>query len=69
MFTEKKFALHIHTKYSDGNASHQELIKIGQQAGLDGIVTNDHNIWVHGLEGYYGERKRKFHAPCWRRDP
>jgi len=60
MFCENKFALHIHTNYSDGNASHQELVKIGQKANLDGIITTDHNIWVQGLEGYFGDRKNKF---------
>jgi hypothetical protein len=56
---ETKFAIHIHTHYSDGNASHQELIEIADQADLDGIITTDHNIWVKDLEGYYGEGKKK----------
>lgn len=56
---EIKFAIHIHTYYSDGNASHQDLINIAAQAGLDGIITTDHNIWVKDLEGYYGEGKQK----------
>lgn len=56
---ETKIALHIHTHYSDGNASHQELINIAAKAGLDGIITTDHNIWVEGLAGYYGEGKKK----------
>lgn len=50
---EVKIVLHIHTHYSDGNASHSELIDIAQKAGLDGIITTDHNIWVQGLDGYY----------------
>jgi hypothetical protein len=56
---ETKFAIHIHTHYSDGNANHQELINIANTAGLDGIITTDHNILIKGLEGYYGESKRK----------
>lgn len=56
---ELRFSLHIHTNYSDGNASHEELVKIAIAAGLDGIITTDHNIWVGGLEGYYGEGKKK----------
>jgi len=56
---ETKFAIHIHTHYSDGNASHQELVKIAEKSGLDGIITTDHNIWVEGLDGYYGEGKKK----------
>jgi len=56
---EYKFCLHIHTHYSDGNASHQELTAVAAKAGLDGIITTDHNIWVGGMEGYYGEGKSK----------
>lgn len=56
---EIKIALHIHTNYSDGHASHQELVKIAAEAGLDGIITTDHNILVQGLDGYYGEGKNK----------
>lgn len=56
---ETKFAIHIHTLYSDGNASHEDLVKIAEKAGLDGIITTDHNIWIEGLDGYYGEGKQK----------
>ena len=56
---ETKFSIHIHTHYSDGNASHHELVKIAEKAGLNGIITTDHNIWIDGLDGYYGEGKRK----------
>ncbi len=56
---ELRFCLHIHTNYSDGNAAHQELVAIAAKAGLDGIITTDHNIWVGGLDGYYGERKKR----------
>ncbi len=56
---ELKFSLHIHTTYSDGSASHQDLSDIAAKAGLDGIITTDHNIWIGGLEGYYGEGKKK----------
>jgi hypothetical protein len=60
MFEELKFCLHIHTHYSDGNANHQQLIDIAQKAGLNGIITTDHNIWLDGVEGYFGEGKNKF---------
>lgn len=56
---ETKFSLHIHTNYSDGNASHLKLMDLAAKAGLDGIITTDHNIWVKGLDGYYGEGKKK----------
>jgi len=54
---ESKFSFHIHTTYSDGNANHNELIDLARKAGLDGIITTDHNIWVEGLDGYYGDGK------------
>ena len=56
---EIKIALHMHTSYSDGNASHSELTQIAAKASLDGIITTDHNIWVQGIEGYYGEGKNR----------
>lgn len=57
--------LHMHTTYSDGTGSHQDIANAALAAGLDiGIVT-DHNVLVQGAEGYYrqsgsrpsGERK------------
>lgn len=56
---ETKFAIHIHTKYSDGNANHETLVEIAHKAQLDGIITTDHNIWLSGLDNYYGEGKKK----------
>jgi hypothetical protein len=56
---EIKLALHIHTNYSDGNASHNELVEIAAKASLDGIITTDHNILVQGQDGYYGDGKDK----------
>lgn len=56
---ETRFAIHIHTTYSDGSAKHQELINIAHKTDLDGIITTDHNIWVNGLDGYYENGKKK----------
>ena len=56
---ESKFSLHIHTNYSDGNANHEELINFARKAGLDGIITTDHNIWIEGLDGFYGDGKNR----------
>ncbi len=51
--------LHVHTRYSDGNASHDEVALAGLQAGLDFVVTTDHNIWIEGIDGYryLGDRR------------
>jgi hypothetical protein len=49
----------MHTPYSDGHASHEGIARAALQAGLDFVVTTDHNIWVGGLDGYrtFGEKK------------
>jgi hypothetical protein len=45
--------LHIHTTYSDGSASHLEVAKEALEAGLDVILTTDHNVLVREMEGYH----------------
>ncbi|HLC02028.1 MAG TPA: CehA/McbA family metallohydrolase [Anaerolineales bacterium] len=51
--------LHVHTRYSDGYGSHDDVALAGLQAGLDFVVTTDHNIWVEGIDGYryLGDRR------------
>jgi hypothetical protein len=44
--------LHVHTVYSDGEGTHEEVAQAGLEAGLDFLVVTDHNIWVGGLDGY-----------------
>jgi len=45
--------MHIHTPYSDGEKWHEEVAHDAARAGLDFIIVTDHNVWVHGVEGYY----------------
>ena len=45
--------MHIHTPYSDGQKWHREVAHDAARAGLDFIIVTDHNVWVHGVEGYY----------------
>lgn len=45
--------LHIHTRYSDGSGSHEEIARAACRQGLDVIITTDHNVLVDGKEGYY----------------
>jgi hypothetical protein len=54
--------LHAHTRYSDGYGSHDEVALAALQAGLDFVVTTDHNIWVDGIDGYrfLGDRRLLF---------
>ena len=44
--------LHVHTLYSDGTADHRALAHVAADAGLDFLVTSDHNMWVPEEEGY-----------------
>jgi hypothetical protein len=51
--------LHVHTPYSDGFGSHEEICTAAIEAELDFVVTTDHNVWVGGVEGYrYQGNKR-----------
>lgn len=46
--------LHLHSVYSDGTATHAEIAQAAEQAGLNFLITTDHNVWVEGVEDYYG---------------
>jgi hypothetical protein len=46
--------LHIHTRYSDGSGTHEEIAAAAERAGLDFIITTDHNVFVPDKEGWYG---------------
>ena len=50
---------HIHTPYSDGHGSHAFIAKAAIRAGLDVVITTDHNIYVKGLDGYQVENGKK----------
>ncbi len=45
--------LHMHTRYSDGEGSHRDIIEAALKAGLDFVVVTDHNIWVEGFPAYH----------------
>lgn len=51
--------LHIHTVYSDGNATHAKIAQAALKAGLDVFITTDHNIWVNEMETYFQEGRKK----------
>jgi hypothetical protein len=44
--------LHLHTPYSDGHVTHENIARAAIRADLDFVVTTDHNIWVGGMDGY-----------------
>lgn len=45
--------LHMHTPFSDGEKYHAAIADDAIKADLDFVIVTDHNIWVHGLDGYY----------------
>ncbi len=45
--------LHMHTTYSDGSGNHADLAEAAHDAGIDVLMVTDHNVLVHGPEGYY----------------
>jgi hypothetical protein len=44
--------LHMHTIFSDGHGTHDAIAAAAAQAGLQAIVTTDHNVRVGGMDGY-----------------
>lgn len=44
--------LHCHTRYSDGEGTHNDIARAAIQAGLDFVVVTDHNVRVDGMDGY-----------------
>jgi hypothetical protein len=51
--------LHMHTRYSDGHGSHEEIARAAIQAGLDLLIVTDHNVLVPKHEGYHREGGRQ----------
>lgn len=46
--------IHLHSTYSDGVATIEEVVRIASQAGLDFIIPTEHNVLITGLDGWYG---------------
>ena len=47
--------VHVHTSYSDGTGLHSDVAEAAAQAGLDFVIITDHNVWVDGMDDYYGD--------------
>jgi len=45
--------LHLHTRYSDGTGTHQEIAQAAIQAGLDAVLVTDHNLLIPEYEKYF----------------
>jgi hypothetical protein len=44
--------MHMHTPYSDGNGTHEQIAEAAARAKLDVVIVTDHNVYVRGKEGY-----------------
>jgi len=51
--------IHMHTSYSDGTGSHQDIVRAALISGLDAVIVTDHNVWVNGPEKYYEDGDRR----------
>jgi predicted metal-dependent phosphoesterase TrpH len=51
--------LHMHTPYSDGRGSHQEIAQAALRASLDVVIVTDHNVWIKGHEGYFKNDQKR----------
>lgn len=47
-----KGAVHLHSTYSDGNGSIEEIMAAANDAGLDFVVLTDHNTLAAAAEGH-----------------
>lgn len=56
---ESVLNLHMHTTYSDGTGSHQDIANAAIKAGIDAVLVTDHNVLVAGKEGYHRDGKRR----------
>jgi hypothetical protein len=56
---ELVISLHMHTTYSDGTGSHQEIANAALKTGLDAVIVTDHNVLVNGPEGYYKDGRKR----------
>jgi hypothetical protein len=51
--------LHMHTRYSDGSGLHKDIAAAALKTGMDVVIVTDHNVLVHGFEGYYKDGSRR----------
>jgi hypothetical protein len=51
--------LHMHTSYSDGTGTHEDIAQAALRAGIDAVIVTDHNVYVNGPEDYYKDGDRQ----------
>jgi hypothetical protein len=59
MMNELLINLHMHTFFSDGHLTHEEIARAALRAGLDAVIVTDHNVWVNGPEGVYKDGDKR----------
>ncbi|MCS6907053.1 MAG: CehA/McbA family metallohydrolase [Anaerolineales bacterium] len=47
--------LHMHTPYSDGFYTHEQIARAALKTQLDGVIVTDHNVLVKGAERIFRE--------------
>jgi len=56
--------LHLHTRFSDGSGTHQEVLQAALRSGLDVVIPTDHNVYVEGMDGYLRDGNRRVLLIC-----
>lgn len=51
--------LHIHSVYSDGSGTYEEIAHAAIESQLDAVIITDHNVLVDGMDGYRSEKGKK----------
>jgi hypothetical protein len=51
--------LHMHTLYSDGTGTHNDIARAALKTDVDVVIVTDHNVVVQQKEGYYREGKKR----------
>lgn len=56
--------LHLHTRYSDGTGTHQDVLVAAMRCGLDVVIPTDHNVYVQGMDSYLHDGNRTVLLMC-----
>lgn len=60
--TEILLNAHIHSRFSDGSGTYDQIIQAAIEAGLDAILITDHNFHVTGRERIISENGQTLHV-------
>jgi len=57
-FLDKAGIIHVHTTYSDGSGTVEEIAEIAQEADADFLITADHNNW----DAFYDNKEKYYNG-------